>query len=235
PEWIAAAARELARTDLNESRREDLNAYVQLAGTRLLDVMSGVEDAVSEVDQHLARIERMLPLPDALEAEPLIEPFGFAEVVPEALGSLRPELRSLLQLDLAPDLSTVAPVLGVKTTTEQILANVLANAVEARGQDNGSVARVRLTARLTEDSGRRMVDLLVADNGLGIAPRDIDRVFENGFSTKPDHSGLGLHWCANAAHAMGGRMYAENPESGGATFHVLLPAADEAQREQPQC
>ncbi|MBM3122623.1 MAG: HAMP domain-containing protein, partial [Chloroflexi bacterium] len=44
PERIAAAARELARTDLNESRREDLNAYVQLAGTRLLDVMSGVED-----------------------------------------------------------------------------------------------------------------------------------------------------------------------------------------------
>jgi signal transduction histidine kinase len=71
-----------------------------------------------------------------------------------------------------------------------------------------------------------MVHLQVADNGVGIDPTQLTRIFERGFSTKTRASGLGLHWCAVTAMAMDGRLYAESAGIGqGACLHLLLPRA----------
>jgi two-component system NtrC family sensor kinase len=71
------------------------------------------------------------------------------------------------------------------------------------------------------------VHLRVVDNGIGIGPEHLPRIFERGFSTKSrPSSGLGLHWCAVTVTAMGGRLYAESPGVGqGACLHLLLPQA----------
>ena len=63
------------------------------------------------------------------------------------------------------------------------------------------------------------------DDGLGIHPTDLPRVFDKGFSTKSrdTNHGIGLHWCANALNALGGRLEATSGPDGGATFTVRLP------------
>jgi len=72
-----------------------------------------------------------------------------------------------------------------------------------------------------------MIRLVVSDTGSGFDESTGDHLFTRGFSSKEGNlSGLGLHWCANAIAAMGGRIQAESEGPGhGAEFHVLLPAA----------
>ena len=63
------------------------------------------------------------------------------------------------------------------------------------------------------------------DDGVGIRPSDLPRIFDKGFSTKSrdTNQGIGLHWCANALNALGGRLDATSVAEGGASFIVRLP------------
>jgi C4-dicarboxylate-specific signal transduction histidine kinase len=108
-----------------------------------------------------------------------------------------------------------------------VLANVLINAAEARSGAGDRPVHVDLGASLEAPGGRPVVHLRVNDDGCGMTPETLARAFENGFTTKGASLGLGLHWCANAVHAMGGRMYAESPGPGqGTCIHLLLPAVN---------
>ena len=76
-------------------------------------------------------------------------------------------------------------------------------------------------------SGTKVVRISVADNGPGIPPEIMDRVFDPFFSTKEtgQGTGLGLAVSARLIEGMGGTISVDSPESGGACFSVLLPAA----------
>src|SRR5208282_5006835 len=99
-----------------------------------------------------------------------------------------------------------------RTVLRLVLQNLIINASEAiraAGRERGSV---RLTAALHEANGRQNLELECHDNGCGIAPENLERVFERGFSTKrgTGNLGIGLHWCATAVNALGGRMRASS-------------------------
>ena len=68
------------------------------------------------------------------------------------------------------------------------------------------------------------MELSVADQGTGIAPDEMDRVFEPFVTSKPHGLGLGLAICRSIVTAHGGKLWADNNEEGGATFHLLLSA-----------
>jgi two-component system NtrC family sensor kinase len=66
----------------------------------------------------------------------------------------------------------------------------------------------------------------LTDNGHGIAPDNLTRIFGHGFTTRKDGHGFGLHSGANAAHEMGGSLTAQSGGVGrGATFTLELPIA----------
>ncbi|MBN2021838.1 MAG: PAS domain S-box protein [Pirellulales bacterium] len=108
-----------------------------------------------------------------------------------------------------------------KQKTLQILVNLLANAKhalrDARREDR------RLTVRV-EPAGDDRFRLEVADNGVGIAPENLTRIFTHGFTTKSDGHGYGLHNSALAAQELGGTLTAWSDGLGrGATFTLELP------------
>ena len=73
-------------------------------------------------------------------------------------------------------------------------------------------------------NGNNCVKIAVADNGIGIAPELLTRIFAHGFTTKTDGHGFGLHCAALAAKEMGGSLAARSPGVGqGATFTLELP------------
>lgn len=68
------------------------------------------------------------------------------------------------------------------------------------------------------------VKMSVIDNGVGIAPENLSRIFEHGFTTRPEGHGFALHSGALAARAMGGKLTCQSAgPSQGAVFTLELP------------
>jgi signal transduction histidine kinase len=107
---------------------------------------------------------------------------------------------------------------------QQVLLNLLINARQAMPE--GGTVRLRLGP----DSTGRLVEMSVADSGVGIAPKDLRRIFEPFYSTKsgPDASGqggtgLGLAVCRDLVEAHRGRLRAESRLGQGSVFTIILP------------
>jgi signal transduction histidine kinase len=104
----------------------------------------------------------------------------------------------------------------------QILINVIRNAKYA--VDEGGKANRRLILRI-EPAGA-MVRFVINDNGIGILPENITRIFSHGFTTRKDGHGFGLHSAALAAQEMGGTLNGQSDGADrGATFILELPCA----------
>jgi signal transduction histidine kinase len=107
---------------------------------------------------------------------------------------------------------------GDRIPVEQVLINLLKNAIEATA-DNGAKARTISISCAAEGDGLRFS---IRDNGCGL-PDSADRIFEAFHTTKSDGLGLGLKICHTIVKVHGGRLWAENNKSRGASFHFLLP------------
>ncbi|HEY3760445.1 MAG TPA: ATP-binding protein [Verrucomicrobiae bacterium] len=103
----------------------------------------------------------------------------------------------------------------------QILVNFIRNARFAL--DECTAAEKRLTIVIAKDGAKR-VTIQVLDNGVGIAPEHLTRIFSHGFTTRPNGHGFGLHLGAFSAREMGGSINAASDGVGrGATFTLILP------------
>jgi two-component system, LuxR family, sensor kinase FixL len=117
---------------------------------------------------------------------------------------------------------TVPPVLGDRVQLQQVLLNLLLNAMDALG-DNPPARRL-ITVRMRPVGA--IVEIAVSDTGQGISADNLSRVFEPFFSSKPTGLGMGLAISRSIIEAHGGRLWAENNEIGGATFTFNLPTAE---------
>jgi two-component system, NtrC family, sensor histidine kinase HydH len=110
----------------------------------------------------------------------------------------------------------------------QVLLNLLSNALAAT-PDGG---RVKIEGTVATRDGRPGVALGIIDTGSGIAPDDLERVFDPFFSTKrSDGTGLGLSICQDIVRAHEGAITVESPPAAGACFTVWLPGD---QQEAPR-
>ena len=125
------------------------------------------------------------------------------------------------ELALVPDLP---PVAGDATYVEQVVRNLLANAMKYGGPDALAVIAA------TEDDGE--VQVRVFDNGPGFPEEDVERLFQLYYRSPSlartvSGSGIGLFVCSRLIEAMGGRVWARNRSEGGAEFGFALRAMAE--------
>lgn len=150
----------------------------------------------------------------------ILESVAVAELADDALrinaaGFVRHGVRVVRQY------SAVPRVLVDKHKVLQILVNLVHNAKYAL--DDSGQSDKRLTVSIGLNGGDH-VRVQVADNGVGIQPENLTRIFSHGFTTRKNGHGFGLHSGANAAKEMGGSLKAESPGPGmGATFILELP------------
>ena len=139
--------------------------------------------------------------------------------------------RITLSLDHGRDLGSVR---ADHQQLEQALMNLVVNARDAmRGGGTVTIATRNLTITGEEQRGGvsipagEYVEIGVSDSGHGIEAHVIDKVFDPFFTTKPkgEGTGLGLSTVYGIVKQSGGYIYAENRESGGARFTILLPRA----------
>jgi two-component system, NtrC family, sensor kinase len=128
------------------------------------------------------------------------------------------------KVEIIRDFQEVAPLNLEKHKILQILVNLLRNAKHAC-QDSDRADR-RLTVRVANGNGRLKVS--VGDNGMGILPENLTRIFNHGFTTKKNGHGFGLHSGALAAKEMGGSLTVHSDGPGqGAVFTLELPCQPE--------
>ena len=115
----------------------------------------------------------------------------------------------------------VPPVNVEKHKVLQILVNLLRNASEAC--EAGGQKDPRVTVCIAGDHDH--IQVSVADNGMGIAPENMTRIFSHGFTTRKDGHGFGLHSGALAAKSLGGSLSVQSDGPGkGAVFTLTLPS-----------
>ena len=123
--------------------------------------------------------------------------------------------------DLQPGLPAVR---ADQVQLQQVLINLILNAGDAM---TGEPEPHELTVTTLATSEGR-VEIRVCDNGTGIPPADLERIFEPFVTSKRDGIGLGLAVCRSIVLDHGGRLWATDNLGRGATLHVSLPRADAA-------
>ncbi|WNG43483.1 two-component sensor histidine kinase [Archangium minus] len=182
-------------------------------------------DALQETMQGVERIHQIVKDLTALSrAEESVEGVGRCELSPIIDASVRlasVRLKSLVKLSVE-----VPEALSVRAESRrlgQVLLNLLLNAADAI--EDSKVLDGRVAVRVEVQAGR--VRLMVEDNGPGILPENLPRLFTSFFTTKAPGkgTGLGLALSRQYVESFGGTLHAENRPEGGARFIVELPAA----------
>ena len=202
---------------------------MQLATLRLLLDHGRVDDAYKALRPLDDMLTRMAALTGHLKTfarkspSGLREPLDLAAVVDQAMHLLEVRLRDE-QIHCTVDLVRPARVRGDAIRLEQVLINLLRNALDAMRDKPLKRLHIRLEA------DQQLWRLSVTDSGGGIDEQDLPNVFDPFFTTKPVGDGLGLGLAVSFAiiHELGGRLTAEN-HGDGARFTVTLPVDLEAQ------
>lgn len=171
----------------------------------------------------VGRLRRAVERPD-LSGQ--MQPVNLEEMTRQALYLLEPELK---RRQVQPSVTLAGPpvkVLGDPVALEQIIHNVLMNGIQAL--DTVALNGRSLSVVLSSNAG--MGQLMLQDNGPGLAPDVLPRIFEPFFTTREGGLGLGLSLCETLASGMGGALSAANRTPHGAEFCLSLPLAPATQK-----
>lgn len=180
------------------------------------EVRRSVERMIADGRRASEVVARLRAL--ARKAAPAAQPVDLNDVIEDALALVQREIeRAAVRLDrdLAADLPAVG---GDRVQLQQVLINLVVNAVQAMAATSRRELVVSSAAEADE------IVVRVVDSGAGIAPELADRLFAAFYTTKPDGMGMGLSICRSIIEAHGGRIRAAaNDGRPGATFEFRLP------------
>jgi signal transduction histidine kinase len=221
-------------TELLETHRNDLTGFLAAPGRA-----DQVIKFLKTLSQHLAS-ERALALAELQELAKNVDHIKEIVVMQQSYAKVSGVTERVKPTDLMEDalrmnvgalarhqvklVREYAPgmpeILVEKHKVLQILVNLIRNAKYAC--DDSNLPDKCLTLRVTHDEAH--VRIAVADNGVGIAPENLTRIFSHGFTTRKEGHGFGLHSGALAARELGGKLAVHSAGSGrGAEFTLELP------------
>jgi two-component system NtrC family sensor kinase len=122
--------------------------------------------------------------------------------------------------------------MGDASQFQQVMLNLFNNAIDAIMEAHPDAGgRLDVQAR---EKDEKWIEIRITDNGAGIRPEHIEKVFSPFFTTKPvgKGTGLGLSVCYGIVENFGGTMDVTSRVNEGTTFIISLPAADAAQQDQ---
>ena len=201
---------------------------MQLATLRLLLDHGRVDDAYKALAPLEQMMTRMAALTGHLKTYARQSPSGLRErldlasVVDHSLELMEPRIKEET-IDLSLQLIRPAWVRGDAIRLEQVLINLLRNALDALRDAPRKHLQIRIEAN------QQLWHLIVSDSGGGISEENLSKVFDPFFTTKPVGDGLGLGLAVSYAivHELGGRLTACN-HADGARFTLTLPIAQES-------
>lgn len=183
----------------------------------MVEARQALEGIVEDGKRTSAIVNRVRAL--AMKAPPQREMLDINELIVEVIALMRTQLQRAdvtLQTEFG---SGIAPILGDRIQMQQVILNLILNAVEAMASIGGDrQLRVYTRAHASND-----VLVAVSDIGTGFATGDLSSLFEAFYTTKSGGMGMGLSICRTIVEAHGGRIWATRNDGAGATFQFTLP------------
>ncbi len=122
--------------------------------------------------------------------------------------------------------ASLPPVFADRVMLEQVLLNLVKNAIEAMRDSDPKQREIRIGARINFDE---QIEVRVSDRGCGLSAADAEQLFTPFYTTKSEGLGIGLAICRSIVEYHEGRLYFEDNPQGGSVFVVTLPQASEEQ------
>jgi PAS domain S-box-containing protein len=153
-------------------------------------------------------------------------PVNLTQAIREVLPLLEQEMvrrQVVVQESLAENLPAV---LGSPVELQQVVINLIMNAIEAMAEVSGRPRELGITAERHELEGVPGVRVALRDAGIGVSPENLGRLFQAFYTTKAQGLGMGLAICRSIVQEHGGQLWATRNAGHGTTFQFILPTWD---------
>jgi PAS domain S-box-containing protein len=235
--FLSTASHEL-RTPLTsiKSFTEILLEYDEDRATRkeFLGIINGETDRLLRLINDFLDISKI----QAGRMQWHIAELSMNEIIQQAVSSNR-LLIEKGNLDVITVLDPDLPhIMNDKDRLIQVITNLLGNSIKFTPESGKIVIKSRVNQSNGSDGSKDMVIVSIFDTGIGIAPENYERIFENFgqvgqiLKDRPKGSGLGLPISKKIIEHFGGRIWVESELGKGSTFFFSLPVADEIKRSQ---
>jgi len=214
-----------------DERGRRVPEYLDKLGHALAERRGRILGNIDYMLEHLEHMKRIVSAQQTYaKSGGMTESCAPAELVEAALAISAAGLREA-RIEVRREIESLPSVLIDRHRVLQILVNLVSNAKHALMDREGDEPRV-LRIAVRADGGRDLV-IEIEDNGVGIDPDVLTKIFNHGFTTRREGHGFGLHNSANAAQAMDGRLTAHSRGRGhGARFVLQIPLqAGEEERQ----
>jgi C4-dicarboxylate-specific signal transduction histidine kinase len=197
-----------ARTCLRWLRRDQPDlAEAREAAARIIKDATRASDIISRIRLLFKKISPQQELIDVNEV--------IREMV-VVLGSEASRYSVSVQTEFAEDLPQT---MGDRVQLQQVMMNLMINGIDAMKDVDG----MRELAIKSQRAENEQLMVSVSDTGVGLPPQQADQIFNAFFTTKPHGTGMGLRISRSIVESHGGRLWAADNSSRGASFHLTLP------------
>jgi len=191
------------------------------------DSLRELEDSINQITLQISRCAKITQaiLKFGRQGEPVPKDINLQKFIPEVIGMVSKKA-SVHGISIKQIVSDTTPVIHCDPSQlQQVLINLFNNAMDAILERYGTSGGELTVKAGAKDSKR--VEILVRDNGGGISPENLKKIFSPFFTTKPvgKGTGLGLSVCYGIIDSMGGTMDAVSEKGAGSTFIIHMPVA----------
>jgi signal transduction histidine kinase len=224
---VELAMSELAGEAAGTARYADLEEFLRLGSREVGAAVGAARADVTVIQRQTGIVQTALAeLMRSTRNEHVVESVRLPDLVQQTLEIVPDACRQRLVVEADDSLRRIGVVQVARTVLRLVLQNLIINAADAVRDAGREKGMLRVAAEIVREADREQLHLRCEDNGVGIAKADLERVFDQGFSTKSrdTNHGIGLHWSANAIAALGGRLWAASEGPGlGASIHLMIP------------
>jgi PAS domain S-box-containing protein len=196
--------------------------FLEMSPPNLSEVKEALGCVVRDADRAKDIVGRIRS--QIKRAPPRKELFGLNEAVNEVIVMVQSAIAKSEVSVSTRLIDGLVPVQGDRVQLQQVLVNLILNAVEAMSSVEDGARELSIRIEQSQTGG---VLVAVHDSGPGVDPVNLERVFEPFYTTKTSGIGMGLSICQTIINGHGGRLWMSANEPRGAVFQFTLPAAQQ--------
>ena len=230
--YIILSEKLVAKEEMAASVGHELNNYLSIitSNTEMMQVnikKTAWDKVVQNSEAVLENIGKMKRFTDTLmdfsKLEPEMREFDMRRLVEDLLFSLKPQ-KSFGHIRFFTHLPANLPPVTIDVgQVQQVFFNLIKNAAEAVKEAGNSAGNIEISAVFRAD--QQVIEIKVKDDGPGIPPENLNRIFEPRFTTKPTGHGLGLANCWRIMETHGGKITVESQPGSATTFALSFPVS----------